>query len=64
MDTLTIQQAFLEDYYERTQSDDVGALLGDLQCMEDGVPADPAAWQDWLDCVKSLSNALLFDICL
>ena len=50
MDTLTIQQAFevmqlfLEDYYERTQSDDVGALLGDLQCMEDGVPADPAAW--------------------
>src|SRR5688572_8288069 len=39
MDTLTIQQAFeamqlfLVSYYERTQSEDVGALLGDLQCM-------------------------------
>jgi hypothetical protein len=63
MDTLTIQQAFeamqlfLEDYYERTQSDDVGALLGDLQFMEDGVTADPATWQDWMDCVKKVTGS-------
>jgi hypothetical protein len=60
MDTLTIQQAFeamqlfLEDYYERTRSDDVGALLGDLQGMEDGAPADPAAWQEWMACAKKV----------
>ena len=62
MDTLTIQQAFeamqpfLISYYERTQSDDVGALLGDLQCMEDGVTADLATWQDWLDGVKKVAD--------
>ena len=62
MDTLTIQQAFeamqlfLEDYYERTQSDDVGTLLGDLQCLEDGILADPAAWQDWMNCVKKVMD--------
>ena len=63
MDTLTIQQAFeamqlfLEGYYERTQSDDIGALLGDLQFIEDGVTADPAAWKDWSACVKKVTES-------
>jgi hypothetical protein len=62
MDTLTIQQAFeamqpfLVSCYERAQSDDVGALLGDLQCMEDGVTADLATWQAWMDCVKKVAD--------
>ena len=38
---------FLEKYYERTQSDDVGALLGSMSLMEDGMPADSAMWQEW-----------------
>ena len=42
---------FLEGYYERTSSDDVGSLLGDLQLLEDGGTADPAAWGDWVDAV-------------
>jgi hypothetical protein len=58
MKILTTQEAFsamrsfLEDYYERTQSDDVGALLGDMQLLGDGMTADPAAWEDWLVCVE------------
>ncbi len=57
MSDLTVKQAFqamvlfLEGFYERTQSDDVGALLGDLLILEDGSTADPAAWDDWLNSV-------------
>lgn len=39
--------SFLEKYYERTASDDIGALLGDLQLDEDGSPFDPAVIEDW-----------------
>ncbi len=42
---------FLELYYERTLSDDIGSLLGDLQFLKDGKTADPAAWQDWSNCI-------------
>ena len=45
---------FLETYYERTQSDEIGALLGSLQLLEDGKPADPAMWQDWLQYSNSV----------
>lgn len=44
---------FLEGYYERTKSDDIGSLLGDLILLDDGRTADPAAWHDWLECVRS-----------
>jgi hypothetical protein len=59
--TLSSEQAFkamslfLERQYERTKSDDIGALLGDLQLAEDGKPFDPAAWDEWL---KSVEQAL------
>ena len=43
---------FLEMYYERTSSDDVGSLLGDLQILDDGGTADPAAWEDWLVAIQ------------
>jgi len=31
----------------------VGGLLGDLQIVGDGMPADPAAWQDWMSCANT-----------
>lgn len=52
-DTLTKQEAyatmylFLEQVYERTESDDLGALLGGMSLLADGGTADPAAWHDW-----------------
>lgn len=44
---------FLKAYYERTNSDDVGSLLGDLQMMSDNRTADPAAWSDWIKSVEA-----------
>jgi len=46
---------FLEKFYERTKSDDIGSLLGDLQLLDDKETADPAAWSDWM---KSVQEAL------
>ena len=60
MEKLTTVEAFhamilfLETYYEQTQADDIGALLGSLQLLEDGKPADPALWQDWLKSSESV----------
>jgi hypothetical protein len=45
---------FLEGFYERTQSDEVGGLLSDLIMLEDGTTADPAAWDDWMECVRKV----------
>ena len=48
--------AFLEKYYSLTHAGEVGALLGSMQLMEDGRPADPAIWDDWLEAVRSLKK--------
>jgi hypothetical protein len=45
---------FLEEYYERTNSDDIAVLLSSMQFLEDGNTADPAIWKDWLDCVQKV----------
>ena len=55
---LTVEEAyrsmvvFLEMHYARTNSDDIGSLLGDLILLEDGSTADPAMWKDWLDSIQ------------
>lgn len=43
---------FLREVYERTESDDLGSLLGAMSFLPDGNPADPATWSDWQMCVK------------
>ena len=50
---------FLEGYYERTHSDDVGGLLGGMAFLEDGTTADSAAWEDWIDAIDELKKYLL-----
>ncbi|MER6523027.1 hypothetical protein ABT246_40215 [Streptomyces sp. NPDC001553] len=32
--------------------DDLLTLLGDISLEADGNPTDPAAWTDWLECVR------------
>lgn len=44
--------AFLVNFYERTESDEVGSLLGSMSLLSDGRPADPAIWSEWLECVR------------
>lgn len=46
--------AFLEGLYERTRSDDLGAILGGLALLDDDQPADPAALSDWEDAVRAV----------
>ncbi len=48
---------YLEDIYRRTESDELGALLGGMSLLGDGGTADPAAWADWEEAVrKALSG--------
>jgi hypothetical protein len=44
---------FLQRYYERAGGrGELAAVLSDIQTMPDGRPADPAAWEDWLDAIR------------
>lgn len=43
---------YLEKYYEQTSSDDAASLLGETAFLADGSTADPAAWEDWMECVE------------
>ncbi len=47
---------FLENYYKQTGSDDVGALLGSMQILEDMSTADPAMWNDWEGCIEKITS--------
>lgn len=54
---------FLEAYYERTHSDDIGSLLSSMSILEDGGTADPAMWQDWMDSIEK-SRIMKIDLSL
>lgn len=47
---------FLEGYIDRTKADEIAALLGSMALADDGVPMDPAMWNDWLAAVRTLSE--------
>jgi hypothetical protein len=38
---------FLEGFYQRTYSDEIGGLLGSMSLLADGSPADSAIVADW-----------------
>jgi len=39
--------SFLEDYYNRTNSDEIGSMLSGMCLMNDGRPMDGAYWDEW-----------------
>jgi len=45
---------FLVDLYQRTMSDELGSLLGNMSYLADGETADPAVWEDWMRCVTNV----------
>jgi len=47
---------FLKEYYDRTGgTSELGAVLSDLQLNRaDSLPADPAAWDDWLAAIDAV----------
>ena len=55
-EAFNVMRLFLEEYYNRTGSDDVGSLLGDLVLLRPGKTADPAAWEDWMDCINKIEH--------
>ncbi|MCB1068122.1 MAG: hypothetical protein KDK56_08050 [Simkania sp.] len=56
LEAFNSMRCFLEKYYQLTDSDDVGSLLGIMQFLEDGSTADPAVWLDWIECVNKISK--------
>jgi hypothetical protein len=41
---------FLEQYYVRA-GNDMETLIADVTLESDGLPLDPAAWDDWTTCL-------------
>ena len=46
---------FLRQYYERA-GDDLATLLADISIERDGGTLDPAAWDDWMRCVRTVKS--------
>ena len=61
MDELNEREAFqamtlfLNRSAERA-GDDLLTLLADITLRPDGGPFDPAAWEDWLACVRDVKS--------
>jgi hypothetical protein len=47
---------YLDAYFERNLNAELGSVLGDLQLLEDGSPADPAVTQDWKQAVRKATE--------
>ncbi|PNK61344.1 hypothetical protein [Psychrobacter sp. FDAARGOS_221] len=47
---------FLESYYDRSKSDDIGGLLGSMSLVE-GKPIDQALWDDWYEAIDTSLKA-------
>ena len=43
---------FLSEYYDRA-GNDMETLLADIAIESDGMTLDPAAWDDWMRCVRA-----------
>lgn len=54
LEAFKVMNCFLEKYYKQTSSEDIGSLLGEMQILEDGKTADPAAWEDWINCIRTI----------
>ncbi len=56
IETYRAMQLFLEKIYNRTSSEDIGSLLGDMIILEDGKTADSAIWNDWIDAIRKVKD--------
>ena len=51
-DAYVAMYLFLCELYEKFGYDQLGDLLGGMSLLDDGMPADPAYWHDWLRVVE------------
>ena len=47
---------YLGKYYHLTNSSDVGGLLVSMQLLSDGMPADRAIWNEWLEIINDIKK--------
>jgi hypothetical protein len=43
---------FLNQWYKRTNSNELGGMLGSMSLLDDGCPADPAIVSEWQEAVQ------------
>ena len=48
--------AFLEEFSRRTDGH-FPTLMADIRVDADGMTHDPAAWEDWLECVRRVTGS-------
>ena len=46
--------SFLDKYYQLTQDDEIGGLLGSMSLLPDGETADPAIQSEWKEAVNKV----------
>ena len=49
---------FLQAYYDRGhhKDSDLPLVIHSIEILSDGITADPAAWDDWLDAVRKVKE--------
>ena len=52
-EAFTVMSIFLKQFADRA-GDDLLTLLGDIYMDSEGETFDPAAWDDWMDCVRAV----------
>jgi hypothetical protein len=55
-DAYVAMYLFLSELYERAGYDQLGGLLGGMSLLDDGTPADPGYWDDWLRMVEKAKS--------
>ena len=48
--------SLLDSYYNITDSDNIGAFLGEIDLIDGNTTMDPAAWEDWIDAINTVVN--------
>jgi hypothetical protein len=48
--------AFLDLYYQKTQSDDIGGFLGGMDLIKPGKTMDSACWFEWMRCINEIKG--------
>lgn len=56
MNGMITMSCFLDEYYERTDSDDIACLLSEIQIFNDGLPGDLAALSDWCKSIEKITQ--------
>ena len=52
MDAYRAMISFLEAYQDRGPSEEIAILLGGLDLNREGLPMDPAYWDDWMTAIE------------